>query len=171
MRTGEGAARRRQRRPAPRRRVLAVAALCLLLATPGCTSTAGSRQSSTPAAPTAAISTSTPTTAAGTSTLTYADNGRTVRATVGQTVHVLLDNTYWTIDGSSDGAVVGPLGTASHSPQPNGCVPGAGCGTVGQDFRARAPGQAQLSAHRTICGEAMACAPAQRSFSVTVVVA
>jgi hypothetical protein len=90
---------------------------------------------------------------------------------VGQTVHVVLKNTYWTIDGSSDGAAIAPLSTASHSPQPNGCVPGAGCGTVRQDFLAHAPGQAQLSAHRTICGEAMACAPAQRSFSVSVVVA
>jgi len=89
---------------------------------------------------------------------------------VGQTVHVVLENTYWTIDGSSDGAVIAPLGSASHSPQPNGCVPGGGCGTVRQDFLARAPGQAWLSAHRTICGEAMACAPAQRSFTVTVVV-
>jgi hypothetical protein len=186
MRVGKGAARRRQRRPAPPRRVLIVAALCLLLAVSGCTSSAGPRRSGTPATPTSqgvtsatssssGASTSTapatsPTTASGAVTLAYGDNGHTVRASVGQTVHVVLENTYWTIDGSSDDSVVEPRGTASHSPQPNGCVPGAGCGTVHQDFLARTPGQARLSAHRTTCGEAMACAPAQRSFSVTVVV-
>jgi hypothetical protein len=170
MRPGEGAARRRQRRPAPPRRALAAAAAaaCLLLGVSGCTSTTAPRRSGSPGSPTSASAT---TPQAGTPTVSYTDNGRTVHAAVGQTVHVVLENTYWTIDGSSDGAVIAPLGTASHSPQPNGCVPGAGCGTVRQDFLARAPGQALLSAHRTICGEAMACAPAQRSFSVTVVVA
>lgn len=168
MRAGEGAARRRQRRPAPPRRALAAAAACLLLGVSGCTSTTAPRRSGGPGSPTSASAT---TPQAGTSTVSYTDNGRTVHAAVGQTVHVVLENTYWTIDGSSDGAVIAPLGTASHSPEPNGCVPGAGCGTVRQDFLARAPGQAQLSAHRTTCGEAMACAPAQRSFSVTVVVA
>lgn len=172
MRSDEGAARRRQRRPAPPRRVLAGLAACVLLSASGCASGAGPQRPSTPTSPTSAANSSAVTPPGRpTSTISYADNGRTVRAAVGQTVHLVLENTYWTVDGSSDGGVIAPLGTASHSPQRDGCVPGGGCGTVRQDFLARAQGQAQLTAHRTTCGEAMACAPAQRSFSVTVVVA
>jgi hypothetical protein len=50
------------------------------------------------------------------------------------------------------------------------CMPGAGCGTVTQSFKAVAAGQAELTADRVVCGEAMACRPEQRHFGVTVVV-
>jgi hypothetical protein len=102
----------------------------------------------------------------------YRDNGRKVSVQVGAVVRVDLDSTYWTIDGSSNSSVLAAAGPVRHVGQGVGssCVPGQGCGSVSQSFVATGRGRAVVSAHRRICGEAMACRPDQRSFSVTVVV-
>jgi hypothetical protein len=50
-------------------------------------------------------------------------------------------------------------------------VPGAGCGSVTQTFIAAAPGQSQVRASRSVCGEALACRPEQQSYTLTVDVA
>lgn len=102
----------------------------------------------------------------------YADNGTTVTVHVGGGLRVDLDSTYWTILGSSDSAVLAPAGPVEHVGQGanSSCVPGAGCGSVAQTFTARAAGRAVVSAHRTICGEALACLPGKRTFTVTVIV-
>lgn len=102
----------------------------------------------------------------------YADNGKTVTIHVGDGLSVELDSTYWTIVGSSDSTVLAPAGPVRHVPQggDSSCPPGVGCGSVSQTFTARSAGRAVVSAHRTVCGEAMACLPKQRNFAVTVIV-
>ena len=98
-------------------------------------------------------------------------NGATVRAAPGQPIDLTLGSTYWHIDGSSDPRVVSPDAPASAQPAaPGRCPPGVGCGAIRMSFTARAPGTARIAASRTVCGEALACRPDQRSFSVTIVV-
>ncbi len=91
---------------------------------------------------------------------------------VGAGVRVVLDSTYWTVNGSSNAKVLAASGPVRHVPQGNSrsCVPGAGCGSVSQSFVAVASGRATVTAHRTVCGEAMACRPDQQNFVITVVV-
>ncbi|MGF1431571.1 hypothetical protein [Kitasatospora sp. LaBMicrA B282] len=98
----------------------------------------------------------------------HADHA-TVRTTVGATVRVTLHSTYWSAASSSAPDVLAPSGSPTSVPSP-GCVPGAGCGTVSTAFTARAAGTAVLTATRTTCGEALACAPDQRTYTVTVTV-
>jgi hypothetical protein len=107
-----------------------------------------------------------------TRTVTYRANGTAIVLHVGEVVRVLLGSTYWTIRGSSNTAVLAAAGPVEHVAQgsDSSCVPGAGCGSVSQSFVARAAGRAVVSAHRVICGEAMACSPAQQDFTLTVVV-
>jgi hypothetical protein len=95
------------------------------------------------------------------------DQGRRVSVTKNSTVVVRLDSTYWQIQPPSSG-VLHLISTSVH--RDAGGVPGSGHGTVIARYRAAAAGQAVVSATRRVCGEAMACAPAQRSFRVTVVV-
>jgi photosystem II stability/assembly factor-like uncharacterized protein len=107
-----------------------------------------------------------------TETISYASNGKTVYARVGAGLRVVLDSTYWTVNGSSSAKVLAASGPVRHVPQRNSrsCVPGAGCGSVSQSFVAVASGRASITAHRTVCGEAMACRPDQQNFVITVVV-
>ena len=53
---------------------------------------------------------------------------------------------------------------------PGRCPPGVGCGTFRTAFVAGGPGTARLTAARTVCGEALACRPDQRSLAIAVVV-
>jgi hypothetical protein len=98
--------------------------------------------------------------------------GKTVSLHVGDTLRVVLHSTYWHIDDPADATVVRATGAATVAAvlAGNGCVVGQGCGTVTQDFTAAAAGRSTLTAARTSCGEAMACAPDAASWSVTVVV-
>jgi hypothetical protein len=98
------------------------------------------------------------------------DNGRTLSIGVGQGLMVVLDSTYWQVTGSSDPAVLRQTGQPAVSPQPGGCVPGQGCGTVSAAFEGAAPGRADVNARRTTCGEALACTGSQTSYRVTVLV-
>ncbi|HKT37795.1 MAG TPA: hypothetical protein VJR48_05445 [Ktedonobacterales bacterium] len=79
---------------------------------------------------------------------------------------VTLGSTYWTIQGSSNPQALVPVGTAVASP--GSCPPGGGCGTVSQEFRAVAPGVAQITASRVSCGEAMRCIGAAGQYELTV---
>ena len=78
-----------------------------------------------------------------------------------------LDSTYWTINGSSDPNVVQQQGDATKSPAP-GCVPGGGCGTTDASFVALTPGQAEITATRLICGEALRCSTSAGSYRLNV---
>jgi len=127
--------------------------------------------------PTTAASTSAPGPAATPSTLqppavtlSEADNGRTAAVGRGAEITVVLHNTYWSLVPLSGGGAVEMLGSPVVAPEARGCVPGRGCGTVTVHYRARVSGQSVLAAHRTICGEARACAPDQRDWRVTVAV-
>jgi hypothetical protein len=100
-----------------------------------------------------------------------ADNGHRLDARAGDHVVVTLNSTYWTINDSSNPAVLRMAGQPVVSPQIGGCVPGGGCGTVRAAFDALAPGTADVTASRTSCGEALACTGGAGSYRLTVVVA
>jgi hypothetical protein len=121
--------------------------------------------------PAAGGSTSPPATN-GASTLTVTDraNGQSVHLQPGQSLQVVLSSTYWMIHGSSNAAVLSQTSGPSPQPQRSGCVPGGGCGTVTAVYRALAVGQAQVTASRTSCGEAMGCTAASSHFVVYVIV-
>jgi hypothetical protein len=155
------------------RRVRAAVTLVLavfLLGACGSPSPDPSTVSSAPTTSPATTSTSTPPTTAGGTvlTLTDADKGRTVPVHVGDEVQVVLGSTYWTVQASSDPAVLASVGQPVVAPQPSGCVPGEGCGTVTATFRAAGPGTATVSAGRTSCGEAMGCTGDSGSYEVTL---
>ena len=100
-------------------------------------------------------------------TSTDRDNGRTVSIRRGDRLTVQLGSTYWTINGSSNPNVLQQQGDATKSPAP-GCVPGGGCGKTAASFVALAPGQAEITATRTICGEALRCSASAGSYQLTV---
>ncbi len=105
-----------------------------------------------------------------TETVTDHVNGQTIDLQQGQVLHVVLSSTYWRIHGSSDSAVLSQLSGPTTLPQQSGCVPGQGCGTVTASYRAVAAGQAQVTASRGTCGEALGCTGANSQFVVYVVV-
>ena len=108
--------------------------------------------------------------APATSTLNGSANGRAVRVHRGAEIVVTLHSTYWSFD-HVGGKALKSLGRPVYDPAPKGeCVPGAGCGTVTARFRAESDGVTMIRAGRTSCGEALACAPSQRTFQVTVTV-
>ena len=144
-------------------RLLAVAAVALLMA--GCGSgvpSAGGQHS--------------PSTGAGApGSLTVSSdhaNGRTLHVSVGERLNLILSSTYWQLRGSSAPAVLRQDGAARTLPRPSNCpkLPGLGCTPVRTSFLALAPGTAVITASRTTCGEALACAAGQRHFRVTIVV-
>lgn len=103
--------------------------------------------------------------------ITETDNGHTLRIHAGSELKLILHNTYWQIAGSSDLAVLAPVGAAVYSGAGLiSCIPGSGCGTVTQVFRAAGLGQAILTASRTSCGEVLQCTGATGSYKVTIVV-
>jgi hypothetical protein len=117
----------------------------------------GSAAPSTPAGPTATID------------LAEADNGRTLAVSVGATVTLVLHNTYWTVQGSSNPSVLAPLGTPVYSGAGSiKCIPGTGCGTVTATFKAVAQGSSVVSASRTSCAEGLPCTGGAGTFGVSV---
>ena len=106
-------------------------------------------------------------------TATDADNGGTITMSHGGTLTVRLNSTYWRFGTSTSGAALRPVGAPTTSAVPlnaSHCVPGQGCGTVTAVFDAVAPGKAVVTASRTTCGEARACAPTQGVYQLTVLV-
>lgn len=96
--------------------------------------------------------------------------GRTVTVTAGTLVELILHNSYWNINISSNPKVLAEIGEPTQLPVTPTCAAGIGCNPVQATFTAMAPGRAILSASRISCGEAMLCAPGQRHFQVTVIV-
>ena len=97
-------------------------------------------------------------------------NGTEVRLCVGQILRVELHSSYWRDVASSQDAILLGGSTQALPPSPSACVAGAGCGTLVTTFQAVAAGTATVTAHRTTCGEALLCAPNQRTFALTVTV-
>lgn len=146
--------------------------------TPAASSSAASLPTSAPASGsqsgpvTATSPAATPSSATGVGTLTLDENANntTVRLGVGTKVQVDLHSTYWSPVTSGAPQLVEPSGTPDTAPPTPGvnCRPGNGCGTVVTTFVARRAGSTQLTATRSSCGEAMACPPDKRSFTVTI---
>ncbi|HEV7466304.1 MAG TPA: hypothetical protein VGP96_08380 [Candidatus Dormibacteraeota bacterium] len=100
------------------------------------------------------------------------ENRRTITVRSGNRVTLTLHSTYWSIQGSSDPKVLHQVGGSSTRPaKPGTCVPGQGCGTVSASFIAVSRGNADLTASRTTCGEALRCTPVQGDYVVHIVVA
>jgi hypothetical protein len=145
----------------------------------GATSTpAASTTSSTPASTSTAAPATTAHPAPSTTTTTAVapsavqvsetQNGSTVHVAKGGSVAVVLHSTYWTLAAPSNAAVLQEEGQPTVTPMMQGCVPGQGCGTVTAVYAVVGPGQSQLSASRTSCGEALRCTGTQGAWSVTV---
>lgn len=131
----------------------------------------GCAAAGTPAPVTSAV-TSPPTNTIGGKLLVLDEHakGKTVTATVGTSVVLILHNSYWAINASSRPEVLAEIGEPTQLPATPTCPPGVGCNPVQVTFTAMTPGTAVLSASRTSCGEALLCAPGQRHFQVTVIV-
>ncbi|CAM5597610.1 protease inhibitor I42 family protein [Kitasatospora aureofaciens] len=145
------------RRPA----ALALTCAAALLALTGCGSKGAATAASAPAPTTTALSTPAAVTA------DEHANHTTLKVAAGATVSIQLHGTYWSAVSSSAGDVLASVGAPTTAPSPS-CRPGGGCGTVTTSFTARTAGTAHLTASRTACGEALNCAPDQRSYDVTV---
>ena len=112
----------------------------------------------------------TPTTvsmAASSKTVTDADNGQTLSIRVGSALVVQLAADNWIIGPSSDPSALAMQGTPIQQATPCG-YPGGVCGSTTATFLARMPGQAQVSANRYYCGEAIRCTSASDSWIITV---
>ncbi|HVC68560.1 MAG TPA: hypothetical protein VND44_13275 [Acidimicrobiales bacterium] len=150
----------------------AVVGSILLVVVPaaGCGGTAA-RGPSRPATTNVGSSTSLPPVPpSGTVRLTEAGDGRSVTVARGGTVQLVLHSTYWTVTPPPDAAVLRAEGAPVVVPEAGHCVVGQGCGTVTATWTALAPGTATVAAGRTVCGEAQACGPGQRTFRVEVTV-
>ena len=103
--------------------------------------------------------------------LSDSNNRQTVKVTKGTILTVTLHSTYWSFNGPS-GGVLRALGTPKVALAPVGtCVPGGGCGTVTESYKAIKDGSGAINASRTTCGEALLCQPSQRTYVVHVTVA
>ena len=99
------------------------------------------------------------------------DNGRSIAAAVGDLLVVTLHSTYWQFAEPAGGAILRATGPVSIAPtRRTRCVPGQGCGTVTESFRAMSAGRVVITAKRTSCGEARACTGKSGSYQVSVVV-
>jgi hypothetical protein len=126
--------------------------------------------SHTPTAPGVGSSSAPPSSASSTDrTVDDSANASTVSLRVGSRLRVVLRSTYWQF-GRVAAGVVEATGAPVTVPDSSHCIPGGGCGTATEVFRALAPGRARITASRTSCGEAFTCPPGQGSFSLTVVV-
>jgi hypothetical protein len=99
----------------------------------------------------------------------YRANGRTITLHQGQTLHVVLYNTYWTLNDPS-GWSLKATGPESLTPGPHvkGCYGSQGCGKVSRSYLAKWTGSGAVTAHRDTCGEALHCSPEQSDYSVSV---
>jgi hypothetical protein len=105
-------------------------------------------------------------------TVTETENGITVQMQPGFRLFVLLDTTFWTVEQSSDPAVLEQTGATVHNRNDN-CPPSGagGCGSTTATFHAIGlTGQADVTASRTMCEEGVDCSGPQANFRVTVVI-
>jgi hypothetical protein len=104
-------------------------------------------------------------------TATEADNQRTVTLAVGDHLTVVLASIYWHFTTLAAGVLTSPgPATVTATPPGQGCVPGAGCGTVTMRYTATATGQTTIAADRTTCGEALRCTGSRGTYRLHVVV-
>jgi hypothetical protein len=99
---------------------------------------------------------------------TDAQNGSALTARVGDLVQVRLGSTYWRFN-PLVGTVLSTAGSPSSAPD-RSCIPGGGCGTATQTYRAAKAGTAHVTAGRTTCGEVVRCPPNKRTYVLTVMV-
>jgi hypothetical protein len=99
-------------------------------------------------------------------------NGRTVSVRTGDSLELILSSSYWNVTGSSASHVLRQDGATALLPRPGSCpkIPGLGCTPERTDFKALTNGKAVITASRTTCGEALACAGRATRFTLTVVV-
>jgi hypothetical protein len=97
-------------------------------------------------------------------------NGKSITIQTGARLKLVLHSTYWEIQGSSDPKILIQLGEPRVVADTTVRIPGTGAGTVSVEFQAIAPGNVDITASRTACGEALRCAPDQASFKVTVTI-
>jgi predicted secreted protein len=156
-----------------RPKILIVFALAFISACGGSTSHTASHTTTadSPSTATTGVSATTTTAAPGGSgdvRLTEADRGNTVTLATGERATLVLNSTYWTVQDSSDPAVLRRDAEPTVQSQPHGCVPGGGCGTVTAAFTAVGSGSAMIVATRTSCGEAMGCTGGAGLYQVRV---
>lgn len=152
------------------RRLMAGAAVALLLA--GCGTAVSAAGSPGPRARGTAASVN-PNGPSGAATIARDDaNGKTVHVGVGDRLDLILSSDYWSVRGSSAPAVLRQDGPTSRLPRPSTCpaIPGLGCTPEQTSFTALAPGIAVITASRASCGEALRCVGDQGRFRVIVVV-
>ena len=99
-------------------------------------------------------------------------NGKTVSASAGDRIELILSSSYWHVTGNSAPSVLRQDGPTVLLSRPSGCpdIPGLGCTPVRTDFTALAGGTTVITARRAACGEALRCKPGQRRFTVNVVI-
>jgi hypothetical protein len=102
-------------------------------------------------------------------TVTDTDSGKTLSLPVGTTLIVKLSADNWTVGPATNPAVLRMNGQPTQSP--SSCIPGGTCGTTTASFSAEQVGQAQVSASRDYCGEAIRCTPPVDAWSITLQVA
>jgi hypothetical protein len=101
--------------------------------------------------------------------LTLADNGRVVNLALGQQAVVSLDTLAWTFH-VVVGSAVRAAGPQERVRQTRGCTAPNGCGTVMLTVKAVARGRSEVIATRGTCGEAARCPPAERTYTLALVV-
>lgn len=173
-----------------RRRVLllgAAAAAVATLVTAGCASGGSGKTLAGPSGstvPTPGLTTGTTPTIARTPrptgtvarprslSVSFADNGTSLRLRVGQRLHVVLATPYWTFHPSDTSRVLrqDANGVGAPSATCSGPPGTAGCGTRTADFTAIGAGRTVVVATRVICGEAMRCTGSNGRFAVYVTV-
>ena len=107
--------------------------------------------------------------------VTRMNDGQIISVVKGATFSLSLDSSYWSFTKIKKTASVKEIGEVISTPiapspsAPPGCNhPGSGCANLTWKFRATKLGSAKLSATRQSCGEALACAPEEQNFSVTI---
>ena len=93
-----------------------------------------------------------------------------LQAYVGQQIVVSLHSLYWSVAPPTPSSILSPGHTSARPGV--GCppYPGSGCGIIQVSYTALQTGVVHISASRTTCGEALLCAPSQRSWKLTITV-
>ena len=97
-------------------------------------------------------------------------NGKAVSTRAGDRIELILSSSYWHVTGSSAPSVLRQDGPPVLLSRPKSCpdIPGLGCIPVRADFTALTDGNAEITAERSACGEAVRCKPDQTRFTVIV---
>lgn len=103
--------------------------------------------------------------------LDESSNGKAFNLNQGGTIQVVLNNTYWQFQENTRPQILQQVHQPTYNAVPlNKTIPGSGAGTVTEDYQAISPGQTDIVATRTSCGEAMLCAPDKQRYTVRIVV-